>query len=393
MSSSNVAISEKPDGNICIFIDWYVPGYKAGGPIQSVANMVAHLSQFKKFYIVTRNTDYCETLPYENINANIWTKISERVHVFYMSDDAVNFQTFSALLSQNKFEKIYLNGVFSTWFTLVPLYICNKLRFNHVIVGARGMLAPSALLIKNNKKKFFLILSKLLRLFKRATFHATNDEEAQHIKNIFGNIRKIHVAANLPKLTASNTFVGINKNDNSIKLINVARIAPEKNLLFALECLMYVKQHVTFNFYGPIYNQQYWEQCQIAIEKLPPNVNVHYKGPIENSKVANELALHHAMFMPTKGENFGHIILESFQIGRPVIISNLTPWKNLEEKNCGFDLPLQSKEKFAFCIDKLAQLSNAEYELTCRSAYNFSQDYMQNSDDLENNKKLFEIRD
>jgi hypothetical protein len=97
--------------------------------------------------------------------------------------------------------------------------------------------------------------------------------------------------------------------------------------------------------------------------------------------------------MPTKGENFGHIILESFQIGRPVIISNLTPWKNLEDKNCGFDLPLQSKERFAFCIDKLAQLSNAEYELTCRSAYNFSQEFMQNSDDLDNNKKLFEIRD
>ncbi|CAN5434615.1 hypothetical protein BH10BAC1_BH10BAC1_14720 [soil metagenome] len=27
---------------VLIFIDWYLPGYKAGGPRQSVANLVAH---------------------------------------------------------------------------------------------------------------------------------------------------------------------------------------------------------------------------------------------------------------------------------------------------------------------------------------------------------------
>ena len=49
---------------ILIFIDWYLPGYKAGGPIQSVANLVANLKEEFEFSIVTRDTDYCEKLPY-----------------------------------------------------------------------------------------------------------------------------------------------------------------------------------------------------------------------------------------------------------------------------------------------------------------------------------------
>lgn len=388
---STYSISENPQGNICIFIDWYLPGFKAGGPIQSVANMVAHLSKYKKFYIITRNTDYCETTPYENIEANTWTKIAQNVHVFYISSDQVNLKTMKALLTQNKFEKIYLNGIFSTWFTLIPLYVCNTLRFDHVIVGARGMLAPAALSIKKKKKQLFIHLTKYLRLFKRVSFHATNQEEANQISKIIGGKNRIYIAANLPKLKANQSFIGIAKQTDSLKLINVARIAPEKNLLYALECLMHVKSRVEFNFYGPIYDEEYWKRCQAQIQQLPSNVLASYKGPIDNSKVGIELAMHHVMFMPTQGENFGHIILESLQMGRPVIISDLTPWKNLNEKMCGYDLPLHSKTAFAEAIDAFAKMQNDEYESWCNKAYQFAIDFSKDGEDLENNKLLFSI--
>ena len=31
------------------------------------------------------------------------------------------------------------------------------------------------------------------------------------------------------------------------------------------------------------------------------------------------------LFLPTKGENFGHVILESMSAGTPVLISDTTP--------------------------------------------------------------------
>ena len=42
---------------VLIFIDWYKPGFKAGGPIQSVSNIVSQLGKDYEFYIITRDTD------------------------------------------------------------------------------------------------------------------------------------------------------------------------------------------------------------------------------------------------------------------------------------------------------------------------------------------------
>ncbi len=35
--------------HVGLFIDWYLPGFRAGGPIQSMANLVAHLSSDFRF--------------------------------------------------------------------------------------------------------------------------------------------------------------------------------------------------------------------------------------------------------------------------------------------------------------------------------------------------------
>ena len=39
---------------ILIFIDWFLPAYKAGGPVRSVANMIDALQDIYDFFIVTK---------------------------------------------------------------------------------------------------------------------------------------------------------------------------------------------------------------------------------------------------------------------------------------------------------------------------------------------------
>ena len=71
---------------ILVFMDWFLPGYKAGGPIRSVANMVRALSEDFDFYIVTRNTDLSDDEPYKNIEPNKWCE-KYNAHVYYLSTD------------------------------------------------------------------------------------------------------------------------------------------------------------------------------------------------------------------------------------------------------------------------------------------------------------------
>ena len=55
---------------------------------------------------------------------------------------------------------------------------------------------------------------------------------------------------------------------------------------------------------------------------------------------------------PTKGENFGHVIYEALSVGCIPIISDQTPWQNLEEKKCGFVCKLSEIESFRRAIMK-----------------------------------------
>ena len=75
---------------ILVFVDWFLPGYKAGGPIRSVANLTAHLSGEFEFFIVTRNTDYLETEAYADVEPNKWIDFAENVKVFYFSADKLS---------------------------------------------------------------------------------------------------------------------------------------------------------------------------------------------------------------------------------------------------------------------------------------------------------------
>ena len=374
-----------------IFIDWFIPGYKAGGPIQSVANMINRLSDKQRFFIVTRNTDYCDTIPYPNIVPNKWIQHASNIWIFYFSNDALSYKNIKQILQKSNCETIYLNGIFSTKFTLFPLYICRQLNYNtyRIIIASRGMLAPSALAIKRKKKMIFLLFSKKIGLYKKVIFHATNADEKKQIENVFGLKNEILIAPNLAKPNKNKSFVSVTKKENTLNIISVARIAPEKNLLYALQVLQLVKSNIVFSIYGTAYDTSYLELCKKEINSLPKNITVNYLGAINNEEVPKIIAENNLMFMPTQGENFGHIILETLQASRPVLISNLTPFKNLEANNCGFDLPLNDKQLFANKIDLLANMNNTEYNKLCEASFNYAEQICNNTDDEMANRKLF----
>ncbi|MFM7726721.1 MAG: hypothetical protein ACKO7B_08465, partial [Flavobacteriales bacterium] len=72
---------------ILVFADWFLPGYKAGGPIRSVANLVQTLDV--DFWIVTRITDHQSNEPYTGIVAGSWSIHRPNVQVCYMHEHDV----------------------------------------------------------------------------------------------------------------------------------------------------------------------------------------------------------------------------------------------------------------------------------------------------------------
>jgi glycosyltransferase involved in cell wall biosynthesis len=374
---------------ILIFIDWYLPGYKAGGPIQSVSNLVEHLKDEIDFFIITRDTDYCEATPYPGVKSNEWNLQPDGVSIYYFSADQLSRSNMRNLIRNTEFDQVYLNGIYSYYFTLIPLVYLRKKHDKRIIIASRGMLSEGSMNVKKTKKQFFIRAVKVLKLFDKVLFHATTEAEQKEIRAVFGDKIEIKVAANLPGKNANKTNARREKKQGKISLVNIARIAPEKNLLYALQVLKQVKSEVEFDFYGPVYDQQYWEECKLILDELPQNISANYKGSVESSRVPALLEKYHMMFMPTTGENFGHIILQALSAGCPVIISDQTPWKNLDKEKAGNVLPLDNMEGFAGVIDQAANKSQAEYEKLSGSAFVYANQYMNNPEIIRQNRLLF----
>lgn len=380
-------IKKKMKPNILIFIDWYKPGYKAGGPIRSVSNMVDALKNDFQFYIVTRNTDYLETTPYSNVNTNQWHSI-DNAQVFYLSKENTKRSTIHTLIDEVQPDIVYCNSFYSPYFSLIPIYYAKKKNIK-TILAVRGMLSKGSLGVKKTKKKVFTQFIKWVGLFSNIIFHATTDEEKKDIENTFGKQANSIVANNLPE-QKSRTFIKKKKIENSILLVSIARIAPEKNTLYAINVLKHCKQNVVFDIFGPIYNQEYWNECLKAISKMPTNITINYKDALPHPKIDSTLQQYHALLLPSTGENFGHIIIEAMSNACVPIISDKTPWQNLATENVGFDIDLSTPENFTKSIDKIALMDEITFNEMAKNAFNFSQQITNNQSLTEQYKQLFQ---
>lgn len=373
---------------ILIFIDWYKPGYKAGGPIRSVSNMVDVLKDDFLFYIVTRNTDYLETTSYSNINTNQWNEV-DNAQVFYISKENTKRSTIHTLIDEVQPDIVYCNSFYSPYFSLIPIYYAKKKNIK-TILAVRGMLSKGSLGVKKTKKKVFTQFIKWVRLFRNINFHATTNEEKKDIKAVFGKDTQIVVANNLPEQKIR-TFTIKTKTENTLKLISIARIAPEKNTLYAINVLKNCQQNILFDIYGPIYSQEYWNECLKAISELPINIKVNYKDALPHHKIDTTLQQYHALLLPSTGENFGHIIIEAMTNACVPIISDKTPWRNLATQNVGFDINLANPEEFTTTIDKLASMNEHNFNEIAKNSFNHVQQVTNNQSLIEQYKQLFQL--
>ncbi len=345
---------------ILVFIDWFWPGYLAGGPVQSIVSIVQYLKEEYDFKIVTTNSDI-DGKPYPTIETNTWIQSPLGCTIFYIDKSTITKHNIAELLSVTSFDVIYINSFFSKYFSIIPLQIVKTLALQQqVIVAPRGMLGAGALQIKGWKKKVFIAYAKLIGLHKDVIWQATSEQEVTEIKKVIGDKCNVKNVSNLPKKIIEPKVVKT-KFRNSVNLCFVSRISQKKNLHYALQILKTVGNcSINFSIIGPIEDKVYWAKCQLLIKELPKTITVTHKGSYKPEDIKTVFENEHALFLPTLNENFGHAIVESLLCACPVIISNQTPWVDLEEHNAGYSLDLNDTNLFIKVIYMFAAFNEEE---------------------------------
>lgn len=367
-------MSTKP--KLLFITDWYPPAFKGGGPIRSLVNLVEQLKTEYACYIYTSDTDFGEEQPLHDVVTNQWVN-KNGVQVYYRSGK-MSFKQVKSIIAEINPNRIYLNSMFSNMIKpILVAYATNK-----VIVAPRGMLNASALAVKPIKKYLYLWFLRTFGFAKYLHFHATSDEERKVIKRIFPNAQSIVVAENIPG-SVSVDLHPADKMKGCLNMVFVGRMHPIKNLHLLLEALQNVDGEVKLTVIATNEDNNYLERCAQISRSLPAHINISWFLDLPPNEITNHLLNAHLFALLSTGESFGHAIFEALAVGCPVLVSDNTPWKNLEEKKAGLDLSLNNLNKISSAIQVFVNLDNQQWQSYRKGALELGTAY---ADKLDVNK-------
>jgi len=397
MNKSELSLSRNARPIILCFVTYYLPGYRSGGPVRTIANFVDHLGDEFDIRIVTRDRDALDTKPYPSIEIDAWNRNTVgKAQVFYASKKTVNLRGIAKLIRETPHDILYLNSFFAFGFTTLSL-LARRLGWapkTPCVIAPRGEFSRGAIALKAWKKRFYMRVTRMMGLYSGLHWQASSEFEASDIKRELRSLAaEISVAPDLPPAIEAAGLQSTSHKpriDGPLRIIFLSRISPMKNLDFLLEVLGVVAAPIELLIFGPLREPDYWSQCQALIALLPSNIQIDYRGEVIPLDVPKTFASADLFIFPTRGENYGHVVLESLAAGTAVLISDRTPWQSSDDKAVEV-LPLEDTEAWVKAVEYWARFDRQQLEQMRAAALGYAQRYLQTSEALEQNRSLFRI--
>ncbi|WP_380873298.1 hypothetical protein ACFB49_40680 [Sphingomonas sp. DBB INV C78] len=370
--------------------DYFLPGFKAGGPIRTLKNIPLLLGGAVTFSYLTRDRDLGCKERYDNITSNEWA-FYPHGRVFYATEAMFGLPALSQAICTSDASIIYLNSFFSVKGS-IAIVVRNwaKPFGKPILLAPRGEFSPGAFALKKYKKRLFMVLARVLGLYRRVWWHASTKEEQQDILRHFPRAEsRIFTAEDPVEMVEATAVPDVEKTAGIVRLVFVSRISPKKNLKGLLDILKGLSSRIILWIYGPIEDVAYWQRCQAMIDDMPPNIAVEYLGELRPDEVRHAFAEGDLFAFPTHGENFGHVIFEALSAGTPVLVSDQTPWEPNATKAV-IRLSLNDIDAWRAQIETVAQLTNAEQQERRTDALRYARNHASCDKTRQDNLRMFQ---
>ena len=401
---------------ILVLTGFYLPGFKAGGPIRSVAGLVAGLKGDFDFKIICGDRDLGDSRPFESEPVGRWYDYHS-AKVLRLQPGSKGIAMLFRVLRQGHYDVVYLNGVWLRRFSMAPLWFrrLGLLPERPVVLAPRGEFTTGALGIKPGRKRWYLRLARSFGLFNNVLWQASSEYEKRDILAVLGQA-KVAKAASISEPTEEPLNNGRRQSTNSIlvapdltvtppnwdtgsnhfskvpgelRVVTLGRVCRMKNIEFAISLFRNIAGRVIYDIYGPLEDTEYLARCRSRCAENPDYISIRFLGPIPHESVLATLSNYQVFLLPTLGENFGHVVLEAMTAGCVPIISDRTPWRNLQAANAGWDLPLAKPECFTAALREAIAWSGQEHERFSRNAKQFGAENGSRATAIHENRLLF----
>ena len=323
----------------------YLPGHKDGGPLRTIVNVTDALGDEFEFLIACLDRDQGDASPYPDIQTGVWNNVG-KAKVWYVPPGGFTDEMILRLAEGA--DSIYLSSFYDDYgYKTLLLRRRGKIGVP-VTLASMGVFSEAALAHRALKKKLFIALCKALGLFRGILWSVTSEMEAKDLKRVIGQKASYIIAEDLPR----NLIPGApQRNYRPLRIVFLSRICEHKGLLIAIQAIKESRIDCQFTVCGPVQEQDYWDECQRQLRGLV----WEYKGDIPSDEVQSELSKHDVMILPTKSENYCHVVFEALSVGCIPLISDRTPWEAVQKKEAGVIVE-RTAEEFAKALGSLADL-------------------------------------
>lgn len=255
--------------------------------------------------------------------------------------------------SLKEFDLVHIHGIWDRRLHAVAK-LCRKAKVPYVI-APRGMLEPWSLQQKWLKKRIARFLYQDRDLKKAAALHATAESEKEQFRKL-GFKNYCIVSPNGVNLPLSQPQPSTSTSDAMRRALFVSRMHPKKGVMELVEAWARVKPEgwiceLVYTKSGAeelAYEQKVkdrilalgmsYQDNDGTIHSPTPTSHSNFilTGPLDDDKKWEAYARADLFILPTYSENFGIVIAEALWAGVPVITTKGTPWKDLEDHNCGW---------------------------------------------------------
>ena len=339
---------------VLVVADYYLPGFRAGGPVRAISNTISRLAPRADFSVVTRDHD-ADGTKYRDVEVGRWTE-GNAARVWYAS--RLTPALLQRCVGDTACDVIWLNSFFSR----ASIGVLASRRIGRirvpVLLAPRGEFSPGALALKRRRKAIAMRLLRWTGCLRSVHWLASSEVERHDISRTTGARRITCVPESVAAVPSADERWP-EKSPRRLRAVFAARIAPTKNLLFLLEVLARCDGDIHLDVIGPLEDADYWARCRALMRQLPARVAVEYVGELRHDDLQRRLSAYDVMILPTRGENFGHVIVEAWAAGCPVLVSDRTPWRQLRARGLGWDVPLEPEAWTAALAECLEMSADA----------------------------------
>ena len=345
---------------ICLISSSFFPAISYGGPISATWGLAKSIAcDDVQVFISTTNANGNDRL---NVPLNKFIQKEKNLFIKYYHEEFINKFSFSFLFGIwsdiKKSNVIYIQYLFS--YTVIISLLFSFIQSKKVVICPRGSFSSYTLTYKRSLLKRIWINLFFTPFRNLIIWHASSYLEKNDIKKIFPNskVEIVNDGVDFDSFQSSSLL----KKEELICKYTSKKYKYISNIFFSMGRLhqikafsKYIKEDKNAKLLIAGGDDGEEKMLSLLIKKLNLQNSVFLIGLVNFDD--KKILLNNCDYftLASSFESFGIVIAEALCCGKPIILSNKTPWCDLEANKCGI-LVNNDIKSFAIAFNKISSM-------------------------------------